>query len=349
MKLSIYLFCFFIAHNLRAQKIITDSVTGSKIKGAKYNKACNCYIINSDSAKVKKAYLKSNIVKDKVIGATLLVDPNAPTYNYSTSTGTTVKDRIDWYKAERKGLTGKGVKVAVLDIGFDTAALPYYAYEQIGNIPQPRTTYHGTTTASIIKSKIGMANGVEIHLLEIGFGVTNADLLYAFNYCLTNNIDILNMSLALGAPTQQVTDAMSNLIANHCIIVAASGNSNTPSSLAFPASRLGVQAINGVGYYGDVQQYFQSYLPVNGKGIDFTIGGYQQYYVTGNEQPVTIRNGAIGTSLSAPSFAAYMALRLEQYGGGNGGNRALNYTILKKIKNNAYGSNQVTGNGLLAF
>lgn len=129
-----------------------------------------------------------------------------PETGSNTSEGVALTNANAWHTA---GFTGTGVSVAVIDVGFHwtctaegTNDIPTPNTKVFYGVPQfynggvctpsgPLTTgmYHGTNVTDIL---IDMAPDVDLHLIRIG---DESDLMDAKDYCVTNGIDIVNMSL----------------------------------------------------------------------------------------------------------------------------------------------------------
>lgn len=129
------------------------------------------------------------------------------------------------------GMTGSGVKIAVIDGGFK--GLP--EAQSNGDMPYDVEThdfsgrgleteyYHGTQCAEIIHD---MAPDAELHLLKI---YNEIDLYYAFDYCLDNDIDIISMSIGFfgtgpGDGTGPLNEACDVLRQNGILPVVCAGN-----------------------------------------------------------------------------------------------------------------------------
>jgi subtilisin family serine protease len=129
------------------------------------------------------------------------------------------------------GYRGKGVKIAVLDIGFKGLT----EAQASGDLPQQIFTHdftgkglqtqykHGTACAEIVYD---MAPEAEIHLLKIE---DEADLQPALEYCLTNHIRIVSLSLGTfgtgpGNGTGPLHDLCNEARANGILIVGGAGN-----------------------------------------------------------------------------------------------------------------------------
>lgn len=105
----------------------------------------------------------------------------------------------------RKNITGKGVKVGILDFGFGH----YGALQQKGILPAPKAvrafingesstnlggTIHGSACGEIIHQ---MAPDASIYLAQVGDGsggATNGDIMAAAQWLLEQGVDIINFS-----------------------------------------------------------------------------------------------------------------------------------------------------------
>jgi len=128
---------------------------------------------------------------------------------------------------QASGITGLGVSVAIIDEGFldyDTAELPQTvvtrAFRSDGIVDG--ITDHGTAVAEIVGD---MAPNVEMYLFSVA---TSMDAEAALEYCLQNDIDIVNMSLGwLDGPFDGThsLDKVVNRVRQHGILpVVAAGN-----------------------------------------------------------------------------------------------------------------------------
>ncbi len=130
------------------------------------------------------------------------------------------------------GVTGSGVKVAVIDAGFLYLTEAQQLY---GELPNDVVTHdfsgrgletewaHGVGVAEIIHD---MAPDAELHLLKV---YDEVDTYKAFDYCLDNDIDIINMSggftgIGPGNGTGPLADACDELRQDGILFVAAAGN-----------------------------------------------------------------------------------------------------------------------------
>ncbi|MEN6368522.1 MAG: S8 family serine peptidase [Thermotogota bacterium] len=136
-------------------------------------------------------------VADRVSGVAYIREPYKPRPLVVTSQGVALTGASVFHSA---GYTGVGVKVAIIDLGFDGLAdaqaageLAHVAYtwNYITGSSGVETTgeVHGTAVAEIVED---MAPGASLYLLLIGDEV---DLANAAQYCIDHGIRVINHSV----------------------------------------------------------------------------------------------------------------------------------------------------------
>ena len=168
---------------------------------------------------------------DQVSGIAFIRLPYRPRPLVVTSEGVGLTGADDFHSV---GYYGQGVKVAIIDLGFDglagaqaTGELQNVAYtwDYIGNDSNVEGTgeVHGTAVAEIVAD---MAPQAELYLLLIGDSV---DLANATQYCITNGINIINHSVGwyntnFYDGTGTVAGIANNARDNNILWVNAAGN-----------------------------------------------------------------------------------------------------------------------------
>ena len=154
---------------------------------------------------------------------------------------------------------GHGVKVAIIDSG---AALTHP--DLAGRVTAGRdipghndtgwkvdTVGHGTHCAGIIGGKgngagiLGIVPEAELHSCKIFPGGRFSDLIEALDYCITNEIDVVNLSLGSPEPSELVRLKVEQARQAGVACVVAAGN--TANAVCFPASMSSVLAVAAIG------------------------------------------------------------------------------------------------------
>ena len=161
---------------------------------------------------------------------------------------------------------GSGVKVAIIDSG---AAQPTHRnLRQVGpgqsvvsndvGAWTHAAIGHGSHCAGIIAGGPVGTNGVgirgfapaaEVHILQIFPGGKFSSLIQALDYCIEKGIDVVNLSLGGGEPSQIVEDRLIKAKQMGTACIVAAGNSG--GAVQFPASTPHVLAVSAVGKWGE--------------------------------------------------------------------------------------------------
>ncbi|KAJ1913615.1 hypothetical protein H4219_005141 [Mycoemilia scoparia] len=193
------------------------------------------------------------------------------------------------------GLTGKGIKVGIIDTGVDymhpelggcfkTPGCPFqYGYDFIGGDGLPKENHeitvagdgdhdpqdpcvgHGTHVAGIIAGKgplvYGVAPNVTMGIYRVSGclpkGISNDDIIAALEMAYNDEMDVVNISLSGGGWREGPTSiAAENLIKKGMLVVAADSND---------------------GEHG----LYTSGMPAVGKGV-LNVGSYESPYMVGD-------------------------------------------------------------------
>lgn len=156
--------------------------------------------------------------------------------------------------------TGKGVKIAIIDSGSDSAH-PLLRHLQNGkdmtnNLDEKTWAQdavgHGTHCAGVITGRSneeialrGFAPEAEVFTFKIFPGGQFSSLLEALDQCMALDIDIVNMSLGSDQPSQAVEQKLEELVQDGVACIVAAGNSGGP--VQYPASSPNVLAVSAIG------------------------------------------------------------------------------------------------------
>jgi hypothetical protein len=163
-------------------------------------------------------------------------------------------------------LTGAGVRVAVIDSGADTSH-PLLAHIKVGadftdggapNGWMRDVVGHGSHCVGTIAARgdgnglRGFAPGAEVHVLKIFPGGRFSSLLDALDYCISNEIDVVNMSLGSDQQSSIVEQKLQEAVQHGIACIVAAGNSGGP--VQYPAASPNVLAVAAMGMLSDLEE-----------------------------------------------------------------------------------------------
>jgi len=242
--------------------------------------------------------------------------------------------------------TGKGIKVAIIDNGFDIShpeikdnIIATISVDENGNISNDvghdnNYEYHGTAVAGIIAANInnkgirGISPNVELILIKMPKIINDSTEIELFKQAVKYNADIINCSWGTYDVSETVKDYINDISTNArngkgVIIVFSSGNDNKDMG----NDESSIKNIIGVGATNkdNLRTVYSNY----GKDLDIVAPGgnllgittidplgnngtsnddYNRY----NELKDGSKTSFIGTSASAPIITATLALALEK-------------------------------------
>ncbi|MDR4228524.1 S8 family serine peptidase [Bacillus mojavensis] len=254
-------------------------------------------------------------------------------------------------QAWKEGLTGKNVKIAVIDSGIsphDDLSISggYSAVSYISSYKDDNG--HGTHVAGIIGAKHngygidGVAPEAQIYAVKALDQNGSGDLqglLKGIDWSIANGMDIVNMSLGTSSDSQILHDAMDKAYEKGVLLVAASGNDGNGKPVNYPAAYSSVVAVSATDQHNQLAAFSTTGNEVefSAPGTDITSTYLHQYYATGS-----------GTSQATPHAAAMFAL-LKQRDPGNT-NVQLRALMQKNIVDlGMTGRDQQFGYGLIQY
>jgi membrane-bound transcription factor site-1 protease len=242
----------------------------------------------------------------------------------SESNGYKITDLIEANVLWEKNLTGKGVKIGILDSGISIKDKNYINVFDCINFTDDYDcddkTGHGTFMASLVVSSYpecpGIAPGAEVYSLKV-FSSTQESytswFLDAFNYAKDNNITILSLSNGgIDFMDEPFVSKISELVALGITVVSAAGNDGPGfGTLTNPGDQPEVIGVGGLDETGlhvaDFSSRGPSLWEINGG-----MGRFKPDIVTYSVNIKGFYMGRCisnhGTSVSTPIIAASIAL-----------------------------------------
>ena len=223
----------------------------------------------------------------------------------------------------QKGITGKGVTIAVIGGPVDTSN-PALKGANITDKSRctiqdsPEGVRHSTDMAIILVSPIsGVAPDATLYNYQAFTGSTTSNgscdsnggrlnkVSALINQAVEDGAQIISVSQSVNESTNELKWAITNAITRGVIIVAAAGNEALPddiTALGRYSGVLGVSAINSDGT-------FASYSNWGDGVVTAAFGGPYTTYDVNTGEPVTVH----GTSISTPLVAGMLALARQKW------------------------------------
>ena len=257
----------------------------------------------------------------------------------------------------QKGITGKGVTIAVIGGPVDTSN-PALKGANITDKSRctiqdsPEGVRHSTDMAIILVSPIsGVAPDATLYNYQAFTGSTTSNgscdsnggrlntVAALINQAVEDGAQFISVSQSVNESTNELKWAITNAITKGVIIVAAAGNEALPddiTALGRYSGVLGVSAINSDGT-------FASYSNWGDGVVTAAFGGPYTTYDVNTGEPVTVH----GTSISTPLVAGMLALARQKWPDATA-NQILQLLVHTGLNPN-HDWNQYTGYGAAAL
>lgn len=243
-------------------------------------------------------------------------------------------EAINAPKAWEQGITGRGIKVAIMDTGIALHEELPNVVKRVSFVENDPTTPrneadpydhngHGTHVAGIIGAKVGgqgvfqrdivgVAPDVSLYSLKVmdENSGTVLDLIEAIDWAIANNMDIINLSLGLTTHVQLLQDAVDRAYQAGILVVAASGNDGNGSPVNYPAKYNSVIAVSSVDWDGGISSFSST-----GKEIEFTAPGSDftsNMHIISTSPFIEKYTGLGGTSQAAPHVTGFLTLLMQK-------------------------------------
>lgn len=171
-----------------------------------------------------------------------------------------------------EGITGRGVKIAILDTGIDIDNQDLVYEDSINFISDDTSDImdkngHGTKIAGIISARkdgegmIGIAPDAELYICKIAdsYGTANNRLLTeGIEWAIEKDVDIINISIEFDKEYNDITQAVQEATDRGIIILASAGNQKTEekdNEVKFPAKLEDVISVSMLGKDGEIFEY----------------------------------------------------------------------------------------------
>ena len=223
----------------------------------------------------------------------------------------------------QKGITGKGVTIAVIDGPVDTSN-PALKGANITDKSRctiqdsPEGVRHNTDMAIILVSPIsGVAPDATLYTYQSSTAGTiskgscdsNGDRLDTtaalINQAVEDGAQFISVSQSVNESTNELKWAVTNAITKGVIIVAAAGNEALPDNTTYLGRYSGVVGVSAINSDGT----FASYSNWADGMVTAAFGGPYNTYDVNTGEPVTVR----GTSISTPLVAGMLALARQKW------------------------------------
>ena len=222
------------------------------------------------------------------------------------------EDYLCLTEAERlrqEGLTGKGVKIGVIDSGVNLEQFKKYKIKQIGRNIADRLG-HGTAVMDILthiapesEYYVGKATNTE-NLIDVSKAI---DLMEKMR---KQGVDIINLSFGgLDADNgEHPLSKEAEFLAKSGILVTCAVGNNAIGVVSYPASAENVIAVGSVDKDGNVSSF--SNYGITSAGLKPEVLSYgENIAVTKKDMQIAVS----GTSFSTPMVAGVLALLKEKY------------------------------------
>ncbi len=198
-----------------------------------------------------------NVIRLKSLSETI---PNFP-LDYRFGWGSTIMGLPE----QDKKLTGKGVKIAIIDSGLgnhDLLSHVVKGYDLTTKSPENSwhsdSIGHGTHVSGVITANgqdnklRGFCPEAEIIVIKVFPGGTSSALLEAIDICIEQGVDIANLSLGTPDVSLIIEQKIEEAVLSGVAMIVAAGNDGGP--VQFPANSPNTLAVSAIGTTTEVRE-----------------------------------------------------------------------------------------------
>lgn len=300
--------------------------------------------------KLKKDSTVDYVEEDNVVKIS-----STPIVKSSTSMTNWGVNDINAPASWQSGLTGKGVKIAIIDSGIAshsdlTIAGGINVITGSSGASYTDENGHGTHVAGVIAAQglnggvKGVAPDASIYAVKAlgsnGEGYTS-DIIAGIDWAIQNKMDIISMSMGTTESSTALKNAIDTAYNNGILVVAAAGNdgntSGTGTNIEYPANYSSAIAVGAVDS-NNKRAYFSSTgskLEVSAPGVDIL-----STYLNNGYTKMS------GTSMATPFVTGDLALLKQKYPSST--NSQLRQLLDNNVKDlGTYGKDSLYGYGLI--
>ncbi|MCY9657616.1 S8 family peptidase [Paenibacillus chondroitinus] len=222
-------------------------------------------------------------------------------------------EKVNALEVQKKGFTGKNIKIGIIDSGVDYTHDDLYVTGGISFVkgsPDYMDDFgHGTAVAGIIGAKnnsigvVGAAPDSQLFAIKVldskGDGYVS-DVVSGIDWSIKSNMNIVNLSLTTTTDSKTLKKAVKEAYRKGVLLISAAGNIgfNEGDTITYPAAYKEVIAVGAINSRNERTFYSSS-----GKDLELMAPGASIYSTSPNDQ----YSMNLGTSMASPHVTGVAA------------------------------------------